>query len=195
MKKIITIILTLVSLGITAQTSEELEMIKMINQLRTNPKSFIPYIEERIKGLETMKANPKFTITLRSNKSNITEYYIVEYKKLIVFLNKQKPVSVLELSNKLYLITQNQANYLDSTKQLTHIGPNGETIGNRMKKMSSTVSENCAWGSDDVVETLIVLLLDYGVPNKGHRTNLFNPNMTRVAVAKVNQYWVQDFIK
>ena len=183
MKKLATIILVICSVSVSfAQTAKETEMVALINQVRTNPKSFVPVVEEFIKngGNATRfatKANPKM---------------IAEAKALIVFLNTVKPVDSLKTSSVLYPIAKAHVNYLDSTKMVSHIGRNGQTLADRTKSTGLLVGENATTGGD-VKLAMLFLLIDYNATVKGHRNNIFNPKYTKVAAANSGGYWVQDF--
>lgn len=200
MKGFLIALLTIIGLTATAtaQTAEELKMVNLINEVRTNPKSFIPAVEFYIEILES-KSKPFVeikgaTVTKKTNHtSDAVKPMIDEAKKLIVFLNTVKPVDKLEISNELYPVTKIFASYLDSTKQLGHTGYNGQSLNARTKKFRfMLVGENCV--KDANVETaMLQLLLDFGTKSKGHRTNIFDKSFTKVAVAKIGYTWVQDF--
>jgi uncharacterized protein YkwD len=200
MKKLLFILAILLSFTATSQTAEELEMVDLVNQVRTNPKSFIPVIEDYIKTLESKSnvfADIKITGAIVTKKTNnASTFYntlVCEAKKLIIFLNNVKPVCSLELSNVLYPITKNHATYLDSINILSHIGPNGQTLSDRTKNTSLMVGENCAHNSTTAINTLTQLLIDLGVKSKGHRNNIFNPKYKKISVARVGDVWVQNF--
>jgi uncharacterized protein YkwD len=183
MKKLATIILIICSVSASfAQTAKETEMVALINQVRTNPKSFIPVVEAFINnggtGLKLkVKSNPKM---------------IAEAKALIAFLSTVKPVDSLKTSSVLYPITKAHVNYLDSTKTLSHTGRNGQTLADRTKSTGLSCGENTTTGGD-VKLAMLYLLIDYNAPVKGHRNNIFNPKYTKVAAANSGGYWVQDF--
>lgn len=199
MKNLVIIIATILSLTATAQTAKEIEMVTLVNQVRTNPKSFVPAVEAYIKTLEEKQncGGMKIKITgavVTKKSTTVTGNFnglIAEAKKLIVFLNTQKPIKALELSLTLSPIARTQAEYIDSIKTLTHNGLN-ESTTKRFTKGFTLSGENCAVGTT-ATNAMIELLVDYGVANKGHRTNIFNKAFTKIAIGNSNEYWVQDF--
>jgi uncharacterized protein YkwD len=192
MRILILLILTFLSLNATSQTSDEIEMIVLVNKVRTNPQSLIPAVEDYIKSI-TELINHKGNFTLKSNPNkNINAEVISEAKKLIAFLRTAKSVNTLELSLVLYPITKSHAQYLDSINQLKHTGPNGEPFANRFKNTGLMCGENCVISSS-AINGLILLLIDLGNKDKGHRDNIFNPKYTQIAVGKFGNTWVQDF--
>jgi uncharacterized protein YkwD len=68
-----------------------------------------------------------------------------------------------------------------ATHQTGHTGPDGSTVTSRINKFGHwqrTAGENIAYGTTGGKEIVIQLLVDDGVPNRGHRTNIFNPKYT-----------------
>ena len=166
MKNLLILLVTLFSFTATAQTAEELEMVNLVNQVRTNPKSFIPVIEDYIKQLDTLKktnglCGKNFTMkvikcTSSANTSGLNDRLIIEAKKLIKVLNKTKPVCKLILNTDMYIITKNYAKYLYTTHKLEH-----GNVTKRFKALNILVSENLADGN--MLEAMINLMVDYGV--------------------------------
>ena len=191
MKKLITIIFVICTVSTSfAQTAEEIEMVTLINQVRTNPSSFIPVVEAYIASAKTLKALGAKT----TNKSNGKVVDVVaEGEALIAFLKTAKPVKAMSVSVALYTVTKSHAQYLDSTKQLSHTGPNGQTLADRVKNVTKNAGENCGTGKT-ATDVMVQLLMDLSSPTKGHRTNIFNPEYKQVSVAKSGNTWVQDFI-
>ena len=66
MKNLITILLVLVTFSLSAQTELESKMTLEINELRANPKSFIPHVEKYI------MLNEKIIDRIKSGKCEVT---------------------------------------------------------------------------------------------------------------------------
>jgi len=52
-------------------------------------------------------------------------------------------------------------------------------MGNRLKKFGTFYGhcgENISYGKTNALDVVVQLFVDDGVPNRGHRTNLFNTN-------------------
>lgn len=189
MKNLLILIATILSFTTNAQTAKEIEMIALVNQIRTNPKSFIPVIESYIVSVKKLKS---LGGTITNKRTGIVDG-VVEGNALIAFLKIQKPVKALELSVILYPVTKSHANYLDSTKQVSHTGPNCQTLAQRTKSSGLLVGENVGTGIT-ATDVMIQLLLDLSSSTKGHRTNIFNPKYTQLSVGNTGNVWVQDFI-
>jgi uncharacterized protein YkwD len=192
MKNIIIIIATILSFTATAQTAKEIEMVTIVNQVRTNPKSFIPVVEAYIAEMSSPKIMVFGGKVVKATRK-IDPALITELKFLVSFLKTVKPVNALELSLATYSITKTQVNFLDSTKQVTHTNAKGETYAKRLNALGLTGGENCTTG-DDVNHAMILLLLDFKAEVKAHRNNIFNPKYTKLSVGNSGNFWVQDFI-
>lgn len=195
MKKLLIIIATILSFTASAQTSEEIDMVILLNQVRTNPTSFIPAVEAYIAKIEAEKAAfAKLTknATVKGDFFKTKNEILIEAKALIGFLKTVQPVKALELSVYLYPTTKSHSQYLDSTNQMTHIGHNGQTLTQRTKNLSLLVGENCGIGATPT-ELMLQLLIDYKVEGKGHRANIFSTKYSQVSAAKTGTTWVQDF--
>ena len=101
------------------------------------------------------------------------------------------------------LITTAQSHAADiATKNapLSHNSTNGTDFGARMKKAGITfcANENIALSSQSVLLSIMLLYLDIGVPNLGHRKTLLDPNLREIGVGsalygKDQHFLVQDF--
>ena len=58
-----------------------------------------------------------------------------------------------------------------------HVGSNGSTMNSRIEMHGTwdlTIGENVEFGNSSAIGILVNLLVDDGVPSRGHRTNIFN---------------------
>lgn len=68
---------------------------------------------------------------------------------------------------------------------ISHTSSNGKTFVQRLQEAGQykCAAENVYIGSHSALESLITLLIDNGVPDKGHRVNLLDPKFGRMGVS------------
>jgi uncharacterized protein YkwD len=83
---------------------------------------------------------------------------------------------------------------------ISHTSANGKSFVQRIQAAGrySCGAENIFNGSFNALESLIALLIDQGVPDKGHRLNLLDPKFQLVGISFVSfkegkGILVQDF--
>lgn len=82
-----------------------------------------------------------------------------------------------------------------------HTSTDGTTFTQRVEAagIRNCAGENVSLGNVDPVLSLVLLYIDYGLPNLGHRKSLLNPNYTETGIGSSlygntgSQFIVQDF--
>jgi uncharacterized protein YkwD len=203
-------------------TPIEKEMIYEINRVRSNPGSYIQYLQPKLKfakdKLETFGKGGKnfsltFTTSVKSGKEiktiDTTWHYVNEEEvkaitTLIDDLKKLKHLSVLKPDSGIYNAAKKHA--IDQNEhdwKLMHTGSDGSMPWDRILEYSPAMSfgnENIAGNSAQVVtarDIVIQLLIDDGIPGYGHRYNLLNPAWTHVGckteLFEGMHWWIQNF--
>jgi len=218
MKILLTIFLFIISHLIISQKGMDSLIFNEINNIRTNPKSYIPLIESYILTQEKMKdlirkgrfktistsgvmtsdnkmKNPKTISGISCINRNI-----LAAKELILELKKLKKLNPLIFNSSMDSITDKHGKYLDSTNVRGHYGPNKETLNDRFKSLNlRIISENvCSVGSfvykkQNVKPIIINLLVDAGIDNRGHRKNILDPKVKFISVYMSKKTCVQNF--
>lgn len=200
----------------------EREMIYEINKVRSNPRSYIQYLQPMLnEATVTLKKygkgykNYSVTFTTTSNNGKTVEttdttwHYTNEEQikaltTLINDLKKLKPLSVLKPDSGIYNAATKHANDQNEHDwKLMHTGSDGSEPWDRILRYSPAMSfgnENIAGNSMEIVtarDIVIQLLVDSGIPGYGHRYNLLDPAWTYVACKherfKGMHWWIQNF--
>ncbi|MGL6268723.1 MAG: CAP domain-containing protein, partial [Chitinophagaceae bacterium] len=68
-------------------------------------------------------------------------------------------------------------------KTISHSSSDGRTFQQRMNdaQVKNCAGENILEGEKDALKAIIMLLIDQGVPDKGHRKALLNPDFNLMA--------------
>ncbi len=155
----------------------EQEIIAEQNQVRQDPQSYIPLLESWLARMDAQGNIPGGCgprCTLRTNEGRRA---VIE---AIQFLRDQPSVGSLIDSEAIAQAAKRQAQ--DQRNGATgHIGADGSTVGQRLTQAGvnwQSVGENIDYGSRTAEAVIMSLIIDDGVANRGHRTNMFNPRWT-----------------
>ena len=139
--------------------THEKEFVYWVNHMRSNP---IDFARDIVSGYldEFPEMKNESAISLLSELSFLNPLPLLHPKKFIGMAAKK---------HALYL--------LQSNRNLTHTGSGGKGFSTRMKEagIGGVAGENLYEGRGNLLEALIVLLIDHGVPGYGHRKALLNP--------------------
>ncbi len=175
-------------------TSQEKDMIKEINLVRSNPKGYIPIVENYIKQQEASLEN------MISGQKYVKDE-IKTAKELIKELKKTPSVSILLPHEGVYKAAKKHGQEGKRKGSLNHVGNDGLWPWDRIKKYAKLGNggENLVGGLSNVRESVLLLLVDSGIEGRGHRKALLNPQWKYVAcyyvgtVGDMPHYWVQNF--
>ena len=157
----------------------EKDVILEMNKARTNPKKYAElYIQPRLKYFNGKNYSVPGQITI------VTQEGAAAVNACITALNRASAVSVLAPEKGLSLAAKDHVTDQSKTGQTGHNGSDRSTPETRMKRYGSfsgswTLGENIAYGDTTGREIVCSLLIDDGVPSRGHRTNILNKVFTQ----------------
>ncbi|MFT4760052.1 MAG: LysM repeat protein, partial [Saprospiraceae bacterium] len=169
--------------------SEELQMLEEINLIRSNPKGYIPYIQQYIKDVKSGKS------------FGFGDPVTVSYE-LIKQLENTAPLSILEPAECVYRAAKIHGEDRKGAGSNDHVGTDGSWPWDRILKECDYLkdgNENLVGGPSSIRKAVILLLVDDGIPNRGHRSTLLNPSWKYAACYKIGTVgnmpnsWVQNF--
>ena len=166
--------------------SEELAMVDEINLVRSNPAGYIPYVE-------AYKAK-----ILRGEGFGSAAVC----DELIAELRSTPPRSILKPRECLYRAARVHGEDQRPTGDTNHVGTDGSWPWDRVLRACPELTdgnENLVGGPSTVRESVMILLIDDGIPNRGHRKTMLQEDWRYVACYKIGKVgmmpnsWVQKF--
>lgn len=165
---------------------EEMAMVDEINLARTSPKVYVQYVNEYIKELE-------------ANQDNSA---VATAKELIEQLEKMSPCVPLSVSECVFTAAKKHALDQKMKGDIDHQGRDGSFAWDRVPKecpMMKDGGECLVGGGKTVRKSMLLLLVDDGIANRGHRNTILNPEWRFVGCYKIGQvgkmanYWIQNY--
>lgn len=160
----------------------EREVLTELNAVRANPGGYAANLSVLVplfKGNLIMK--PGMTVSIRTNEGASA------VREAINALQRQAAVSGLTLSTGMSAAAADLANDQRQTGKMGHAGSDGSNPGSRLDAHGSWqmgYSESIDYGPFLTGRDVIVdLLVDDGVPDRGHRRNMFDANAHVVGIA------------
>jgi uncharacterized protein YkwD len=159
-----------------AQTSPTLEdaVLERINFARTNPKGYAEM-------LRVYRGYFDGEIVYMPGDYNglLTREGVAAVDETIAFLEKQAPIPPLSRADVLALTAVDFSREQGALGARGHRGQDGSDPGGRVKRHGGDifVGEAIAYGFDNAEEVVRQMIVDDGVPDRGHRKLLFDPKL------------------
>jgi uncharacterized protein YkwD len=155
-------------------------IIAEMNRARANPPAYSKVLlnwRNRFRGKQ-VQLKPRLVLQTQEGIPAIDE--------AIRALKKTRPVSTLKFSRGLTLAARDHVRDQGNLGITGHNGRDGSNPFQRMErygKWQTIAGENIAYGPDSAQAVVRDLIIDDGVPDRGHRTNMFQPRYRLTGVA------------
>jgi uncharacterized protein YkwD len=150
----------------------EAEIAAEIRALRANPAGYAAHLREyrRFYGTDNVIRRP--------NRTDVrTREGIAAVDEAIAALEKSPKLPPLELSPGISRAARDHADDIGRSGSTSHTGSDGSQFWDRMERYGEWTGdsgENIMFGSSEARTVVMDLLIDDGVPSRGHRQNLLS---------------------
>lgn len=155
-------------------TAFERAVVQEMSDARVRPRAYAKFLREYRGYFEG-------TLWKRPGRTPLrTEEGLAALVEAITFLEAVKPVGPLRFNEGLAQAARLHAQDLGPRGDLEHIGSDGAILSTRVNRLGTwqgTIAENIGTLEEDPRQLVIQLLVDDGMPARGHRHNLFNPDL------------------
>jgi len=151
-----------------------------MNSARTNPPAYARHLQELLGSFDgkVIRKPGKVGLRTQEGKSAVVE--------AISFLKRTAPVPPLKRSAALAAAARDHVRDQGITGEIGHTGTDGSTMTSRIERHGTWmggISENIDYGADTARDVVISLIVDDGVPSRGHRKNIFRQETRFAGVA------------
>lgn len=165
----------------SAPSDFERAILEQTNRARTDPAGFARELEELLGYFDgTVIRRPGQRVGLQTNEGPAA------VREAIAFLRTQAPVPPLSWEDALWRAARDHARDQGPSGSTGHTGSDGSSMGQRMSRYGqwqNTAAENIDYGSENARDVLVSLIVDDGVPSRGHRRNIFDARLRVMGAA------------
>ncbi|MEW5736835.1 MAG: CAP domain-containing protein [Thermodesulfobacteriota bacterium] len=161
-------------------TQFDRQVIAEMNQARTDPREYARII---LAERDLYEGRRKKT---GENCYLITKEGVTALDEAVAFLRRQQELSCLGISEGMSRASKDHVADQGPYGGFGHEGTDGSQPWDRLSRHGrwrKTVAENISYGAKTARDVVIQLIIDDGVPDRGHRTNIFNPAFQLAGVA------------
>ena len=155
-------------------TAFERAVVQEMSDLRVQPKAYA-------KHLRALRDCFEGTLWKRPERTPLrTDEGAAAVDEAIAFLEAQKPIGPLRFNEGLARAARLHALDIGPRGALEHVGSDGSRFSERLNRLGTwqgLIAENIGTLGVDARQVVLQLLIDDGVPSRGHRHNLFNPDL------------------
>ena len=155
-------------------TAFERAVVQEMSDARVRPKAYAKHLRELRDCFEGTLWNRPDRVPLRTDEG------VAALDEAIAFLESARPLGPLRFNEGLARAARAHARDLGPRGRLEHTGSDGSRLSDRLNRLGTwqgTIAENISAGEDDARQVVIQLLIDDGVPSRGHRQGIFNADL------------------
>jgi uncharacterized protein YkwD len=153
-------------------TAMERALLTETNLARTNPAAYASHLEALLPLFDgDVIRRPGSNVGLRTNEGPTA------VREAIRFLRQQQPLPPMTWADGIWRAARDHVRDQGPSGATGHDGRDGSNMDQRIRRYGTwltTAAENIDYGSETARDVLISLIVDDGVPSRGHRTNIFN---------------------
>jgi len=174
-------LLVLATPAVALEQNLAMRVLAEINLARSEPRVYAGFLRDfrgRFRG--------KFYQLPGSTTRMQTSEGVKAVDEAIKFLDRQKKMSQLSWSDGLAVAAADLAVEQGQSGDTGHVGRQSHGMRERIEKhgqWEKSISENIGYGPEDPREMVMQLIVDDGVPNRGHRKNIFSSAFNVAGVA------------
>ncbi len=162
-----------------AKAESRNDIVAELNAARTDPSAYA----RKAQALRALYQGDQ--IQRPGEIAEVTREGAAAVDEAIAFLERQAPLSALRDSPALVRAAADHAGEQGLTGEIAHTGADGSSPADRMRRHGrwTATAEAIAYGPDRAEEVILQMIVDDGVPARGHRRILFNPAYTLAGAA------------
>jgi uncharacterized protein YkwD len=161
-------------------TEKELAIVREVNLARTRPWEYAAFLDETRKFYSGRMRKGRGTVWVKTQEG------LDAVEEAAEFLRGAAPVASLRLSNGMSRAARDHVAEQGRGGAVGHGGLRGSSPGERVNRYGvwkGMVGENIVYSEGSPRDTVMRLIVDDGVPSRGHRTNLFHPGFRSIGIA------------
>jgi uncharacterized protein YkwD len=162
-------------------SSLEEQVLAEINRVRAHPERYAQRLRsERAWYHGDVLREPGDEVGVRTHEGEGA------LEEAIADVERRAPLPPLSPNSRLAASAARLAGSQSATGQVGHISPDGMKPGERMRAeglYAGITEEDISYGASTAEEVVRQLIIDDGVPSRGHRTSLFEPGLSVAGVS------------
>ena len=167
----------------------EKDVVQEINLARTQPKAYAAFLEQLRPNYVSghgQSTGARTIITTGGKTTFVTAEGPKALDQAIAFLRSTPPLPPLTVSRGMSLGSKEHVKDQERTGVIGHQGRDGSRPADRVSRYGrwqGTISENISYGIDSARGMTMALIIDDGLPDRGHRKNMFDAQARLLGVA------------